>query len=498
MSFQNEEDEEDLSPNLSSEEFNELTGTKYYKEEIINFDKENEILNNNNQEKEIDNYKIYSQSTNNLKETKNNFFQELNLSYADRNINLAVSNNINNNTNIETANFYKEENGININNNYKDNEKNINNNIQTNINIPINENKNQNDKNIDKSENNISQNYQSFLTERLNLINLNINDKEKNENNEIENKEQIINNNDYYKYENFSKKDIMNYYFNLDNKINEINQNEEQYNIKNKIDNIPKINNKEEIKEKNISLQKNDINLNVDLNNNNTKIINKIESKNKSFIDVSNSISEIQTNIKDSNLNKTKLNNITQNSTPTFVIENLNQNNNILKKDFFNNKISGFNTTKNSLTRNLNLEVNKSIDSLESVNIRRMDEEEEGRKIIIEGEYKKLSLLEKEKMKLIEEEKMVRKKIVEEIERQEDIEKKKEMRRIKYFENIKLKQEKELKEIYELKYKKKLEEEKLIMIIEGKLKLNNQEINNYKSNLQYNNNANNSYKENIL
>ena len=512
MSFQNEEDEEDLSPNLSSEEFNELTGTKYYKEEIINFDKENEILNNNNQEKEIDNYKIYSQSTNNIKETKNNFFQELNLSYADRNINLAVSNNNNNNnTNIETANFYKEENGININNNYKDNEKNINNNIQTNINIPINENKNQNDKNIDKSENNISQNYQSFLTERLNLINLNINDKEKNENNENENKEQIINNNDYYKYENFSKKDIMNYYFNLDNKINEINQNEEQYNIKNKIDNISKINNKEEIKEKNISLQKNDINLNVDLNNNNTKIINKIESKNKSFIDVSNSISEIQTNIKDSNLNKTKLNNITQNSTPTFVIENLNQNNNILKKDFFNNKISGFNTTKNSLTRNLNLEVNKSIDSLESVNIRRMDEEEEGRKIIIEGEYKKLSLLEKEKMKLIEEEKMVRKKIVEEIERQEDIEKKKEMRRIKYFEkvkkkeedekklkDIKLKQEKELKEIYELKYKKKLEEEKLIMIIEGKLKLNNQEINNYKSNLQYNNNANNSYKENIL
>ena len=90
MSFQNEEDEEDLSPNLSSEEFNELTGTKYYKEEIINFDKENEILNNNNQEKEIDNYKIYSQSTNNIKETKNNFFQELNLSYADRNINLAV------------------------------------------------------------------------------------------------------------------------------------------------------------------------------------------------------------------------------------------------------------------------------------------------------------------------------------------------------------------------------------------------------------------------
>ena len=261
---------------------------------------------------------------------------------------------------------------------------------------------------------------------------MNINDKENNENNEIENKEQIINNNDYYKYENFSKKDIMNYYFNLDNKINEINQNEEQYNIKNKIDNISKINNKEEIKEKNISLQKNDINLNVDLNNNNnTKIINKIESKNKSFIDVSNSISEIQTNIKDSNLNKTKLNNITQNSTPTFVIENLNQNNNILKKDFFNNKISGFNTTKNSLTRNLNLEVNKSIDSLESVNIRRMDEEEEGRKIIIEGEYKKLSLLEKEKMKLIEEEKMVRKKIVEEIERQEDIEKKKEMRRIR-------------------------------------------------------------------
>ena len=129
-----------------------------------------------------------------------------------------------------------------------------------------------------------------------------------------------------------------------------------------------------------------------------------------------------------------------------------------------------------------------------------MDEEEVGRKIIIDDESKKLSLLEKEKMKLIEEEKMVRKKILEEVERQEKAEKKMEMR-IKYMEmikkkeedekrlkDIKMKQEQELMEIYELKNKKKLEEEKLFLIIEGRLKLNNQEINNYRNHLNYDNN----------
>ena len=134
-----------------------------------------------------------------------------------------------------------------------------------------------------------------------------------------------------------------------------------------------------------------------------------------------------------------------------------------------------------------------------------MDEEEEGRKLILEDEYKKLTLLENEKNKLIEEEKLVRKKILEEVEKQERAEKKKEMR-IRYLEkikkreedekrlkDIKLRQEQEMKEINELKNKKKLEEEKLFLIIEGKLRLNNQEINNYRNTLNYDNHDNNDF-----
>ena len=153
----------------------------------------------------------------------------------------------------------------------------------------------------------------------------------------------------------------------------------------------------------------------------------------------------------------------------------------------------------------------KTINTLESVNIRRMDEEEEDRKIIIENEYKKLSLLEQEKMELIKEEKLVRQKIAEEIEKQEKEEEKKKERMIKYMEkmkkkeedmqklkDIKLKQEQELKEIYELKNKKKLEEEKLFLIIKGKLKLNNQELNNYSRNFPYDDNINNKKDENKI
>ena len=50
-----------------------------------------------------------------------------------------------------------------------------------------------------------------------------------------------------------------------------------------------------------------------------------------------------------------------------------------------------------------------------------------------------------------------------------------------------------MKEINELKNKKKLEEEKLFLIIEGKLRLNNQEINNYRNTLNYDNHDNNDF-----
>ena len=500
MSFQNEEDEEDLSPNLSSEEFDELTSTRNYKQEMYNSLNEQNTLNKKNQQKDM--YKIFSQSTNDIRENKNKIFKELNFGYVNNNINIAESND---NNNIETANFFQEDMNI-KNNNENDLQNNNNQKIETYINKPIYENKNIN---MEKPNNNMSQNYQSFLAEILNLIHQNFNEEEKKEINESDNKEKQQNNNDYYQYENFSKKDIMNYYFNVNNKIDNINQDEKKYIIE-KNNNIID-NNNNDIKGKNISIQKNDIKISVNSNSkmNNINNINNIESNNKQIIDISN-ISEVQANINDSNPNKSKINNILKNSMSALNIENINQIDS-LKKSLINN-ISGFNTTKNPNERNLSLEHKRSVDTLESVNIRRMDEEEAGRKIIIEDEYKKLSLLEKEKMKLIEEEKMIRRKILEEIERQEDVKKKKEMRRIKYFEkvkkkeedekklkDIKLKQEKELKEIYELKNKKKLEEEKLLMIKEGKLKLNNQEINNYKNTLQYeSNNLSDFNKEELI
>ena len=503
MSFQNEDDEEELSPNLSSEEFDELTNTKNSNKEIFNSLREQNILNKKHQQK--DKYKIFSQSTNNIRESKNKIYKELNFGYENKNINIVESNN---NNNIETANFFQEDMNMKNNNDNINSQNNNNQKIETYINKPIYENKNIN---IDKQENknNVSQDYQSFLAERLSLIQQNLNEEEKKDTNENNNKEKQMNINEYYKYENLSKKDIMNYYFNLDNKINNINHDDKKYIIEKNTNKIVDNNN---IKEKNISIQKNDIKISVNSNISNNKINNinnNIESNNKQIIDISNNISEIHSNIKDSNISKSKINNIIKNSASTLNIEKINQIN-TLKKSLINN-ISGFNTTKNPQERNLSLEHNKSVDTLESVNIRRMDEEEAGRKIIIEDEYKKLSLLEKEKMKLIEEEKLVRKKILEEIERQEDAKKKKEMRRIKYFEkvkkkeedekklkDIKLKQEKELKEIYELKNKKKLEEEKLIMIKEGKLKLNNQEIFNYKNNLQYDTNLSNINKHDLL
>ena len=100
---------------------------------------------------------------------------------------------------------------------------------------------------------------------------------------------------------------------------------------------------------------------------------------------------------------------------------------------------------------------------------------------------------------------------MEEIKRQEEKEKEEKIKRmkIKYIESmrkrkedeeklrqIKLKQEMELKAINELKNKKKLQEEKLLMLMEGKL--NKQEIKNYRKSIEnediQENNISNKYK----
>ena len=539
MSFQNEDEEEDLSPNLSSEEFNELANNDKYKEEITNSEKEHEIkigedfddkennaiLSYDNNENEINIYKRSSYSTNNIKENKNKVLNDLNFSYNNA-LNKEIS--INNNYTIKSEEYIdnnkklKEE--IKTDNINNDNNIINNNNIQkSNINKSL-----ENTKNINMNilETDIGHNYQSFLTERLNLINQNLNKEPKNENEINSDGKENINKNDYYKYKNFSKKDIMNYYFNLDNTIENKNyvdtiKMDNQYRVNNKLENNNnKINNND-----NTSKQNKDIIINyeskfnnnrnisntIDINNNN---INQKEKINNNYVQLSNKININNNDI----IQKEKINNNYEQLSNKI---NINNNNEIINSDYNNQdnirndniiiNNEGYNISKDIEKGNIIFENMKTINTLESVNIRRMDEEEEDRKIIIENEYKKLSLLEQEKMELIKEEKLVRQKIAEEIEKQEKEEEKKKERMIKYMEkmkkkeedmqklkDIKLKQEQELKEIYELKNKKKLEEEKLFLIIKGKLKLNNNELNNYSRNFPYDDNINNKKDENKI
>jgi len=124
-----------------------------------------------------------------------------------------------------------------------------------------------------------------------------------------------------------------------------------------------------------------------------------------------------------------------------------------------------------------------NLNTLESAMIRNMDEEEEIRTLELEKERQILDELEKEKQKLILEEKERRERIILEIRRQEiqEIEKKQLMRK-KYDEKMKKKkedeeklmrikeeQQRQLREINELKNNRKYDEQKLLLLTEGKL-----------------------------
>ena len=124
-----------------------------------------------------------------------------------------------------------------------------------------------------------------------------------------------------------------------------------------------------------------------------------------------------------------------------------------------------------------------NLNTLESAMIRNMDEEEEIRTLELEKERKKLVELENEKQKLINEEKERRERIMKEIQRQEQqhLEKKKLMRK-KYDEKLRKKREDEeklirireeqrrqLEEINVLKNNRKFDEQKLLLLTEGKL-----------------------------
>ena len=491
MSFQNEDEEEDLSPNLSSEEFNELTNNKSYNGFTINSKKDQEV-NIKINENEKDKYKMPSYYTSrNLKESKDKELTDLHFSYEYNNKEIPeiIDNNMNDNSN----NKNEKENNINDKNIFISKKMNA----ENDINKSLEENKNSN---LNNQKNDLKYNYQSFLAERLSSIHQNLNDKnEKGKeitdiNNKEKNKIQEV---DYYKYDNFSKKDIMNYYFNIDNNNNEIKNFNDSIKLDIKMDKSYKINNNNNIKE---NIQMNNIKLNVSINNNTNNKEIKNESKKENIENVLQKENDFQNKNKliiNNNFKSTNIiNNKSTNTAKNLFLDNYIPNNEKTKEFVIINN-SGYKTDKNIYPKNIIFPTNKSIDTLESVNIRKMDEEEEGRKIVLEDEYKKLTLLENEKMRLIEEEKMIRQKILEEVEKQEKAEKKMEMR-MKYMEkikkkeedekklnDIKLRQEQELKEINELKNKKKLEEERLALIMEGKLKLNNREIKSYRNNLYY-------------
>ena len=132
-----------------------------------------------------------------------------------------------------------------------------------------------------------------------------------------------------------------------------------------------------------------------------------------------------------------------------------------------------------------------NLNTFESAVIRNMDEEEEIRTLELEKERQKLAELEKEKEKLINEERERRDRIMKEIQRQEEqyLERKKYMRK-KYDEKLRKKREdeeklikikeeqrKQLEEINELKNNRKYDEQKLLMLTEGKF--NKRQRNDY-------------------
>lgn len=176
--------------------------------------------------------------------------------------------------------------------------------------------------------------------------------------------------------------------------------------------------------------------------------------------------------------------------------KNLYKENKALEKNPYNiNKIASKNYKEGGNYPKFNDSI--SMNTLESVTIKKIDEDEERRTYELEQETKRLKDLEQEKYKLIVEEKEVRQKILEEIERQEmqAKEEKKKRMKLRYAESmkkkkedeerlrqIKMQQELHLKEINELKQKKKMEEQKLLLLLEGKL--NKQEIRNYRMSIQ--------------
>ena len=296
---------------------------------------------------------------------------------------------------------------------------------------------------------------------------------------------------------NTNSQKILNSKINISNNYNISNNNKDNKSI-NINENINLLNQKSII-------NKNNINIEIDntYKNKNNFLKNNILENNNNINNNKKESNYFQKNIeKIVDINKYINNNYINSKEPESIIANS------FKNDFISEKQQQIDNNSRHLEEiqnSLKLSDSINVNTLESVTLRRIDEEEAKRTVELEKEAKRLNELESEKLKLIEEEKEVRLKIIEEIKKQEEKEReeKKKRMKLKYVESmkkrkedeeklrqIKLKQEMELKEINELKNKKKIEEEKLLLLIRGKL--NRQEIKNYRKSFFDNEIENNS------
>ena len=225
------------------------------------------------------------------------------------------------------------------------------------------------------------------------------------------------------------------------------------------------------INSNNLYQKENDINiLNYNMENNNLN--NNISFNNNIENNESNNFNNYIYNQENTNTNNNSYNNIEMISYQKNIVE---------ESDMHLNTKNSQQTTINNITYISSDSMN--INTLESINIRKIDEEEQKLTMEIEKERQRLNQLEQEKMKLIIEEQERRQKILEEIENQEKKEKEKQRKMRKKYEEslmkkkedeeklkqLKIEQGKQLKEINELIYKRQQDEEKFVLLAEGKL-----------------------------
>jgi hypothetical protein len=500
-------------PKLNNKEKNTKKLNFSYDEDVSNFDNYNKIKNVKGKKEYIK--MEYNNFTFNEKIDNNNNINSKNLKYAYN-----INNNKNETRKIPDNYIQKKINNYENEDNKDENKENVNmNTFQRKI-----ENKNINFQNTFKNE----KDSKIFMKQILNGTSK-VNEGQSEE--EILSKPNYFFSYDYStKIKNYDNSNLSKSEFSTALDTAKYKNKQEEKNVEIKEFNIQDNENPEEIKYNNIDNKTYNKNVYESQKENNhinnlrtitTDIINE-KSKKSSLINKYIDTNNINNNINETNNSEEKIK--YYNSTNNLIIHEMNQNeelSSLLKKDYSNIKIvsapieNNINNKANkrdnyirtnpqeeernkvnitpqkreievsypSAKNNYMIPESNNLNTLESAVIRSLDEEEEIRTLELEKERHRLEELEKEKQKLILEEKERRERIVMEIRRQEikDIEKKQLMRK-KYNEKMKKKkddeeklmkikeeQQRQLREINELKNNRKYDEQKLLLLTEGKL-----------------------------